>query len=129
MSLVALEPDEIATDGWVPLDIDPRVAQQHAQLAQGLAGGPGIVVAWARLAFAGGRPMPAGGVLLSVCVNLLDRVPPRPTGHRTRVHVRERGPGRLAIVTVSTDLRAAAGPPFCVVTFVLLWPTARHQDA
>lgn len=128
MTVTALELDELATDGWVPLEMDPGVAQDHARLAQRDGVGAGVVVPWARLAFTGGRPLPSGGVLLSISVDLHDKVPSRPTARRTQVDVRERGSGRPAIVTVTTGLGANDAAPFCAVVFVLMWPVAPRTD-
>ena len=84
----------------------------------------GLAVVWGRRMFSRGRPLPPGGVLLGIEVELVADVPRNgPEEFWVDVAVRRRA-GSRPVVTIMTRLRRAQAEPFAEVAFVMLWPEA-----
>lgn len=125
MSIDVLTLAEVGTGGaWASAQIDPGLIPTYETLLGTSRGDvpAGVVVVWARRAFSRGRPLPPGGVLLGIDVELGDgALPLGPDGFMVQVDVRRRDRGR-PVVTIRVALRTNAHEPFARVSFVLLWP-------
>jgi hypothetical protein len=89
----------------------------------------GATIVAARRAFTRGEPLPPGGVLLGIDVELGGWEPSADTEYRCDVVERERTGGRIdVLVSVELRSRAAEHHP-SAVSFSLRWPSGVAADA
>ncbi len=124
---MTLQLDELTTDSaWLPFE--PDVAgYREATGWDGDDAPPGLAVALARLAFTRGRPLPPGGVLLGIDVDVADPLPEHgPWSFRVDTSRRRTSSGQV-VVRISTRVDRFPRDPSsrdARVTFVLRWPDA-----
>lgn len=111
----------------------PRAApdlDEYRRLAATSAPMPaGAAIVAARRAFTRGEPLPPGGILLGIDVELGGWEPSGDTEYRCDV-VERAGSGGRVDVRVSVELRSRAGEQHpSVVAFALRWPSGVPADA
>lgn len=130
---VDLRPQDISTDGrWQPVEFEEASIEATYRSLVGTRqdGTPlGLLVPIARKAFARGRPLPAGGVLLGIDVTP-GASPPRTVRLEYRASTRERRDRQNRLVlTIAVDLRATDIGHVGTVSFTLRWPTQESHEA
>lgn len=124
---MTLQLDELTTDGgWLPFEPD-TAAYRQATGWDGAGAPPGLAVALARLAFTRGRPLPPGGVLLGIDVDVTDPLPEQgPWSFRVDATQRRTASGHLVVRIATRVDRFPRDPSVrdARVTFILRWPDA-----